>query len=104
MFALLVAVVGWGCKGKRKTDTMAGAGTGVGVGEEGLGASGSLGRAGRGLGPEEGGPLKDVHFAFDSYELDEMSRSTLRENGNWLKDHAQAKTEVEGHCDERGTV
>ena len=30
--------------------------------------------------------------------------ATLRDNGNWLKDHPQAKVEIEGHCDERGTV
>jgi len=56
------------------------------------------------LGPAEGGPLADIHYAFDSYELDEPARATLRDNGNWLKDHPKTKVEVEGHCDERGTV
>jgi peptidoglycan-associated lipoprotein len=100
---LLVAVVGVGCSAKKKG---AEAGAGGGLGEEGLAGAGSLERfkKGAGLGGGEEGPLKDVHFAFDAYELDEPSRNVLRDNGNWLKEHAQAKVEVEGHCDERGTV
>jgi peptidoglycan-associated lipoprotein len=76
------------------------------LGEEGLASGGSLDRYKKGaaLGAGEEGPLKDVHFAFDSYELDEQSRAVLQDSGNWLKDNAQAKIEQEGHCDERGTV
>ena len=101
VLGLLIAVVGVGCSSKKKTTP---GGPESGMGEEGLAAGGSLDRAKKGLAPGEEGPLKDVHFAFDSYELDETSRGILRENGNWLKDHAQSKVEVEGHCDERGTV
>jgi peptidoglycan-associated lipoprotein len=100
----LVAVVGMGCSAKKKQP---GAGVGAeagGVGEEGLGAGSSLNRYQQGLEPGEAGPLKDVHFAFDSYELDEQARGTLRDDGNWLKDHSRTKVEIEGHCDERGTV
>lgn len=104
VLVVLVAVVAAGCAGKKK-GTQAGAG-GAGLGEEGIGAGGSLEQYKKGeLGAEEGtGPLKDIHFAFDSYELDEQTRSVLRENGNWMKDHPQSKVELEGHCDERGTV
>jgi peptidoglycan-associated lipoprotein len=52
----------------------------------------------------DSGPLKDVHFAFDSYELDEGARQILRDNAEWLKDNAKVRVEIEGHCDERGTV
>src|SRR5713101_9119323 len=69
---LLVAVCCVGCK-KKVPGPEAGAAAG-GVGEEGLGAAGSLDRYKHGLGPTEGGPLKDIHFAFDSFELDEASR------------------------------
>ena len=103
---LLMAGVGTGCSAKKKggaADGGAGAGTG-GVGEEGLGGGSSMDRAKRGLAPGEGGTLKDIHFGFDAYDLDESARTTLRDNGNWLKDHPQAKAEIEGHCDERGTV
>jgi peptidoglycan-associated lipoprotein len=100
---LLIAVVGAGCSAKKKT-TGAGAAGGK-LEDEGIGAGSSLERYKAGtLGAGEEGPLQDIHFAFDSYELDEASRSILRSNGDWLKEHPQAKVELEGHCDERGTV
>lgn len=100
---LLVVVLGGGCSAK-KTGTQAGT-EGSGVGEEGLAGGGSLEQYKAGtLGSGEQGPLRDVHFAFDSFELDESGRGVLREDGNWLKDHPRAKVEIEGHCDERGTV
>ena len=102
VLGLLIALVGAGCSTTKKG---AGAGAaGAGVSDEGLAGGGSLDRARQGLAPGEEGPLKDIHFAFDSYELDDASRTMLRDNGSWLKDHAQAKVEIEGHCDERGTV
>lgn len=51
----------------------------------------------------EGGPLKDINFAFDSYQLDTSARSILSANADWLKTNAGAKVKIEGHCDERGT-
>ena len=52
----------------------------------------------------EGGPLQDVLFAFDSYDLSSESRSTVQMNADWLRSNLQVKVEIEGHCDERGTV
>ncbi len=99
---LLVAVLGVGCSAKKK-EAKAGA-EGAGLGEEGL-AGGSLERYKQGtLGSGEEGPLKDVRFAFDSYEIDESARGALRDNGDWLKDNPRPRVEIEGHCDERGTV
>src|SRR6185436_2111799 len=99
---MIAAIAVTGCaKKKRITDESAG-GTGA-AGEESLNESGSLGRYKRGLGPEEDGVLKDVHFAYDSYELDGSARDVLAANAEWLKDNARARTEIEGHCDERGT-
>jgi len=101
---LLVAVVGIGCSAKKK-GVQAGGTEGAGLGEEGLAGGGSLERYRQGtLGAGEEGPLKDILFAFDSYELDENARTSLQQNGNWLKDHSSARIEIEGHCDERGTV
>jgi len=54
-------------------------------------------------GEGEGGPLQDVHFAYDSFELPSEARDTLRVNSDWLRSNPQAKVEVEGHCDDRGT-
>ncbi len=47
--------------------------------------------------------LKDVHFTFDSDELDETARQTLVENSKWLQSNPGVKAVIEGHCDERGT-
>lgn len=52
---------------------------------------------------EEGKELKDVHFAFDSYELSPVAQQILQKNADWLKAHADKKVVIEGHCDERGT-
>ena len=44
-----------------------------------------------------------VYFAYDSYELDEASRSTLGKQGQWLQRYGNVRITVEGHADERGT-
>jgi peptidoglycan-associated lipoprotein len=74
------------------------------TGDEALGSQSSLERYRRGLSPEEGGVLKDVRFAYDSYELDANARDVLAANAQWLKENPGTRTEIEGHCDERGTI
>jgi peptidoglycan-associated lipoprotein len=49
------------------------------------------------------GPLKDVYFSFDRYDLEGEARETLKVNADWLKRNPAARIEIEGHCDERGT-
>jgi len=51
-----------------------------------------------------GGPLSDVYFAYDAFDLSAEARDTLQANAGWLKNNSAAKVEIEGHCDERGTV
>ncbi len=48
--------------------------------------------------------LKDVHFDFDKFEVRRGDEEVLKENAAWLKKNPRAKIQVEGHCDERGTV
>jgi peptidoglycan-associated lipoprotein len=101
---VFVALIGVGCSSKKGSDL--GAQGGAGLSDESLGGGAgslALAQAGRG-GGEDTGPLHDIHFAYDSFELDEPSRQTLQENGQWLKDHANVRVEIEGHCDDRGTV
>ena len=52
---------------------------------------------------EEGGPLADVRFAFDSYALDSKANDIISGNAQWLKENPDTSVTVEGHCDERGT-
>jgi len=70
----------------------------------GLAEGSTLDRYKQGLPPEEGGPLQDVHFAYDSYELSEEARDILAANAEWLRSNSAVSVEIEGHCDERGTV
>ena len=49
--------------------------------------------------------LSDIHFAYDESELTDASRGSLRANSDWLqRSYVSAKIEIQGHCDERGTV
>ena len=47
--------------------------------------------------------LKDIHFEFDQYDLDNNSRAILKTNANYLQHNPTLYIEVQGHCDERGT-
>lgn len=49
-----------------------------------------------------GSELADIHFDFDSSSLSNEAQSTLKTSAKWLMDHSKG-TQVEGHCDERGT-
>ena len=49
------------------------------------------------------GPLKDINFAFDKYDLSATSKDILAKNADWLKANPKSTVQVEGHCDERGT-
>jgi peptidoglycan-associated lipoprotein len=76
-----------------------------GLGEENLGGSLAQARSGN-LGSEAvpSGPLGDIHFDYDSFELDSEARDALQRHAAWLRDNPQARVEIEGHCDERGTI
>ena len=50
------------------------------------------------------GVLQTVYFAYDSTDLDDSTRRTLRNNADWLKAHQDVNVLVEGNCDERGTI
>jgi peptidoglycan-associated lipoprotein len=56
------------------------------------------------IGGGDGGPLKDIHFAFDSYKVDATAKSIVAANAEWLKANPGKTVQVEGHCDERGTA
>lgn len=70
------------------------------VGGEGATSADLAGRAGSG----EGGPLADVHFAYDSSALSDEARATLEKHAVWLQSHRDVKVTIEGNCDDRGTV
>lgn len=48
--------------------------------------------------------LKDIHFDFDRYDIRREDETVLKENAGFLKNNPRIKVQIEGHCDERGTV
>ena len=47
--------------------------------------------------------LQDVHFEYDRDKLDTSTKTILRANADWLKKNPNARVEIQGHADERGT-
>jgi len=48
--------------------------------------------------------LKDIHFDFDKYDIRPGDAEVLKENASLLMKNPGVKIQIEGHCDERGTV
>ena len=48
--------------------------------------------------------LQDVNFDFDRSDIKPEARRILEENANWLRENRRVRVQIEGHCDERGTV
>ena len=48
--------------------------------------------------------LKDIHFDFDKYDIRPGDAEILKENAALLVKYPKVKIQIEGHCDERGTV
>jgi peptidoglycan-associated lipoprotein len=105
LLAVVLSIAVVSCSAKKKSGLEEGEGK---LGEDTLGTTpgGSLdvARAG-GLGAAAAeGPLTDIHFAYDSFDLEPEARQTLKQNAAWLESHPDAHVEIEGHCDDRGTV
>jgi peptidoglycan-associated lipoprotein len=49
------------------------------------------------------GPLPDIYFEFNRYDLSNDARATLQAAADWLRDNPAIRVEIEGHCDELGT-
>ena len=49
------------------------------------------------------GPLPDIYFEFNRYDLSTDARAKLRAVADWLQDNPAVRVEIEGHCDELGT-
>ncbi|MDE0830280.1 MAG: hypothetical protein OSB03_13855, partial [Vicinamibacterales bacterium] len=56
------------------------------------------------LGAEAAGPLDDIFFGYDAYDLSSEARERLSSNAEWLQANGGSRVEIEGHCDSRGTI
>jgi outer membrane protein OmpA-like peptidoglycan-associated protein len=48
--------------------------------------------------------LNTIYFDFDSYQLSESSAVTLDGNAAWLLSNPNVHVQIEGHCDDKGTI
>lgn len=48
--------------------------------------------------------MEDVFFGYDQWNLSETGMQALNHDSDWFKQHPEAKIQIEGHCDERGTA
>jgi peptidoglycan-associated lipoprotein len=53
---------------------------------------------------EDAPELQTVYFEFDKYSLTAQARESLTRNAEWLRNHPGVSVQIEGHCDERGTL
>ena len=52
----------------------------------------------------QAGELNTVYFEYDKSNLTSLGKDILKNNYNWLKDNPDVFIQVEGHCDNRGTI
>jgi peptidoglycan-associated lipoprotein len=52
----------------------------------------------------ESSMLRDINFGFDRYDLTPTAREILTKNAEFIIKFPEAKIQIEGHCDERGTA
>jgi peptidoglycan-associated lipoprotein len=89
-----------GCSSKTKG--MQGEGNSVGS-ESNIGSQGSLEQF-KNTGTLSGsGPLTDIHFGYNTYNIEPQDGSVLKQNASWLQSNPRTHVQVEGHCDERGS-
>lgn len=48
--------------------------------------------------------LRTINFGYDKSNLDAEAKKTLAGNAEWIKSHPNVKVQIEGHCDQRGTI
>src|SRR5262249_28883975 len=102
----LVALGGFfgaGCS-PSQTQGAQGEGSASGVGSESnLGSQGSLEQFKNTGTLTGGGPLTDIHFGYNTYNIEPQDGSILKQNASWLQSNPRTRVQVEGHCDERGS-
>lgn len=48
--------------------------------------------------------LQTVHFEYDKSSITAENKKVLQGNAEWIKKNAGYKVQIEGHCDNRGTI
>lgn len=50
------------------------------------------------------GALQSIYFPFDSNTITSTSAAILKANAEYLSNNSAIKIQIEGHCDERGSI
>jgi len=97
-----VVVFAFGCKRKEVAPDSA-LNTNSGAGADSVSSNPmNFDASGSDSGKIEG--LSTVHFDFDKSNLTADTKSKLSKNAEWIKSHPNVKVQVEGHCDQRGSI
>lgn len=48
--------------------------------------------------------LNTIHFDYDKSNLTSEAKNLLKQNSEWLKNQDKVNLQIEGHCDERGSI
>jgi peptidoglycan-associated lipoprotein len=48
--------------------------------------------------------LVTIHFDYDKATLGGEAKKELQGNAKWIKEHKNVSLQIEGHCDERGSI
>lgn len=100
----LVALAGCASKKKAGMQGTGGENPANTLGERNVPGGNSLEQFQKGTLPGgQNGPLTDIHFDFNDFTVRAQDGEILRTDATWLTDHAKARVQVEGHCDERGS-
>jgi len=52
----------------------------------------------------QAGGLQTVNFEYDKSTLTKLAQEILKSNAQWLKNNMDVYIQIEGHCDNRGTI
>lgn len=94
--ALVTLSLVWGCASKKKQDEDGQVGADVTTTPIGFDSMGSD------SGKIEG--LVTVYFEYDKSNLTSETAAQIKSNAAWLKTNSAVNVQIEGHCDERGSI
>jgi len=89
---------------KTKKGSGDGSEEGTGISDQDIALQNS--RFGEGTIPRAGedGPFKDVHFEFNSAQVESSDLPLLEQYAKTIRDDSTVRVEIEGHSDKRGTT
>lgn len=100
---IALALVIGACSSKKKTEDQAGTGAESGAAAPAVDSTPmSFDIAGSDSGNIAG--LYTVNFEYDKSALSAASKQKLKDNADWIKQNANTTVQIEGHCDQRGTI